>query len=254
VTVGQRLAGRRILVTGAASGIGLETARLFQGEGAKVALMDRNEALLEKAWAALGRVPFSVVVDVADEQRVAKAVDAAANAMGGIDGIVNAAGISLRKPFSETSVDEWRSVMSVNLDGPFHVCSCALRHMRLANGGTIVNISSGAGLRPLIDFSAYCASKGGLVMFSKALAMDLAADNIRVNVICPGIVMTPMVERRLAISPDREAAVAAFLDKRLMNRFGTAAEIASAALFLSCDESSFVTGSALGVDGGAVFH
>ncbi len=250
---GQRLEGRRILVTGGASGIGLATAALFLRQGAQVALLDRDQGRLDAALAGLHGAR-AVAADVADSQQVERAVEAVAEAMGGLDGLVNAAGISLRKPFSETTALEWRTVMAVNLDGPFHVCRSALPHLRQAGGGTIVNISSGAGLRPLPDFSAYCASKGGLVLFGKALAMDLAQDNIRVNTVCPGIVMTPMVERRLDVSPDREATVAAFLDKRLMKRFGTADEIADAALFLSCGESSFVTGSALGVDGGAVFH
>jgi NAD(P)-dependent dehydrogenase (short-subunit alcohol dehydrogenase family) len=252
VTNTGRLAGRRILVTGAAGGIGLATARLFAAHGAQVACVDRDADLLHKECGPLSAIRLPI--DVSDPVAVRTSVESAAAAMGGLDGLVNAAGISLKKPFGETSLDEWRRVIAVNLDGPFNICSSALPFMRAAGGGTIVNIASGAGLRPLPEFSAYCASKGGLVLFSKALAIDLAADGVRVNAICPGIVRTPMVERRLAVSPDREAAIETFLRGRVMRRFGTAEEIADAALFLTTMESSFITGTALSVDGGATFH
>ena len=130
----------------------------------------------------------------------------------------------------------------------------ALPALKAAGRATIVNIASGAGLQPRQNFSAYCASKGGLVMFTKAIAMDLAADNIRVNAVCPGIVMTPLVERNLALNADPEAAYQRYISRNLMKRFGTAEEVADAVLFLSGPESSFITGSALSLDGGSVFH
>jgi NAD(P)-dependent dehydrogenase (short-subunit alcohol dehydrogenase family) len=250
VSDSRRLEGRRVVVTGAAAGIGLAIARLFVQHGAKVAALDSDSENVSREWSGVAAVP----VDVSDEAAVRAAIDTCAKALGGLDGVVNAAGISLKKPFDETSASEWRRVLAVNLDGPFNVCHAALAHLKAAGGGTIVNISSGAGLRPLPQFTAYCASKGGLVMFSKALAIDLAGDNVRVNVICPGVIDTPMIQRRLAVSEDREATIENFLRGRLMHRFGTPEEIADSALFLTSAESSFITGAALAVDGGAVFH
>jgi NAD(P)-dependent dehydrogenase (short-subunit alcohol dehydrogenase family) len=172
----------------------------------------------------------------------------------GLDGLVNAAGISIWRSLSDTTLEEWRKILSTNLDGPFIVCHAALPALKASGKATIVNIASGAGLQPRQNFSAYCASKGGLVLFTKAVAMDLAADNIRVNAVCPGIVLTPLVERNLSLHADREAAVQRYISRNLMKRFGTAEEVADAVLFLSCDESAFITGSALSMDGGSVFH
>jgi len=138
--------------------------------------------------------------------------------------------------------------------GTADAAKAALPALKAAGKATIVNVASGAGLQPRANFSHYCASKGGVVLFTKALAMDLAADRIRVNAVCPGIVMTPMVERNLALAGEREAAYQRYISRNLMKRFGAAEEIAEAVLWLSSDESSFVTGSALSVDGGSVFH
>ena len=250
-----RLDRRRILVTGSASGIGQAIARLFVEEGARVGLVDRNESLLADAAFALGDAATSAAVDVSDEASVKRAVDEIAKSLGGLDGVVNSAGIDLLKPFGETEFSEWSAVMAVNLNGPFHVCRAALPHLRAAGpGGTIVNIASGAGLRPLEYRTAYCASKAGLVMFTKALSMDLSADGIRANVICPGIIQTPLFRTSFENAPDPEAELARIIDRYVIKRVGTPEDIASAALFLSSPESSYVTGSAVAVDGGRTFH
>ena len=249
-----RIQGRKILITGAASGIGLATARRFAAEGARVALLDRDAAGLAAATRELGNVALAVRADVTDESGVRAGVEHAARALQGLDGLVNAAGISPFCSFADMTLDEWRRVLSINLDGPFIVCLAALPALKAAGKATIVNIASGAGLQPRRDRSAYCASKGGLVLFTKSIAMDLAADGIRVNAVCPGIVRTPLVERNLDLHADREAAVERYVSRNLMRRFGSAEEIAAAVLFLSCEESSFITGSALSIDGGSVFH
>jgi NAD(P)-dependent dehydrogenase (short-subunit alcohol dehydrogenase family) len=249
-----RLEGRKILITGGASGIGLATARCFVAEGARVALLDRDELGLEQAIEALGTAAVAVTADVTQEAQLARAVDNASRALQGLDGLVNSAGISFWRSFAELTFDEWRRTLSINLDGAFLVCKAALPALRAAGRATIVNIASGAGLQPRANFSHYCASKGGLVLFTKAIAMDLAADNIRVNAVCPGIVLTPLVERNLALTGEREAAHERYISRNLMRRFGTAEEIAQAVLWLSSDESAFVTGTALSVDGGSVFH
>lgn len=250
-----RLAGRRILITGSASGIGEAIAQRFVAEGARVGMLDRNASLLAEAARPLGEAATSAVVDVADETAVRRAVDAVASTLGGLDGVVNAAGIDLLKPFGEMASAEWSAVLTVNLNGPFHICRAALAHLRAAGpGGTIVNIASGAGLRPLEHRTAYCASKAGLVMFTKALAMDLSADAIRANVICPGIIDTPLFRTSFATAPDPEAELARIIDRYVIKRAGAPDDIAAAALFLSSSESSYVTGSALAVDGGRTFH
>ena len=249
-----RMQSRKVLITGGASGIGLASARRFVAEGARVALLDRDAEGLSAAARELGDAAISLRADVTIEAEVQKAVRDAAAALGGLDGLVNAAGISIWRAFSELTLAEWRHLLSINLDGPFIVCHAALAALQASGNATIVNIASGAGLQPRQNFSAYCASKGGLVMFTKAIAMDLAADNIRVNAVCPGIVMTPLVERNLGLHPDRDAAYQRYISRNLMKRFGTAEEVADAVLFLSCGESAFMTGSALSLDGGSVFH
>lgn len=249
-----RLQGRKALITGGASGIGLATARRFVAEGARVALLDRDAEGLAAAARELGDAAWTVRADVTSESEVGAAVKDAAGALNGIDALVNAAGISLWRGLAEMTFEEWRRILSINLDGPFLVCHAALPALKAARGATIVNIASGAGLQPRQNFSAYCSSKGGLVLFTKAIAMDLAADNIRVNAVCPGIVMTPLVERNLALHEDRDAAVERYISRNLMRRFGTAEEVADAVVFLSSGESTFITGSALSMDGGSVFH
>lgn len=250
----RRLTNRRILITGGASGIGLATARRFVAEGARLALLDCDAAGLDRASREFGAAAWTARVDVTDEARVCEAVAAAVTALNGLDGLVNGAGISEWRSLDDLSFADWRRILSVNLDGPFLVTRAALGALRAAGKATIVNIGSGAGLAPRQNFSAYCASKGGLVLFTKAIAMDLAASNIRVNAVCPGIVMTPLVEKNLARHADRDAAIQRYVSRNLMRRFGSAEEVAEAILYLTSDDSSFVTGTALSIDGGSVFH
>ncbi len=249
-----RMQGRRVLITGGASGIGLATAQRFVAEGARVALLDRDEAGLAKAAEALGEKAWTVRADVTSESEVNAAVKNAVDALGSLDGLVNAAGISVWRNFADLTFEEWRRILSINLDGPFLVTHAALPALKAAGGATIVNIASGAGLQPRANFSAYCSSKAGLVLFTKSIAIDLAADRIRVNAVCPGIVDTPLVQRNLSLHADRETAIERYVSRNLMRRFGTAEEVADAVLFLSNGESSFITGSALSLDGGSVFH
>jgi NAD(P)-dependent dehydrogenase (short-subunit alcohol dehydrogenase family) len=248
-----RLAGRKVLVTGAASGIGRAVSRLFRQEGAAVAMLDRDEPGLKTAAAKLeGNVPL--VCDVSDEHQVRAAVARAADALGGLDGVVNSAGIDLVRPFEEMTADEWSRVLTVDLTGPVLVCHAALPAMKRAGRGTIVNIASGAALRPLPHRTAYCAAKAGLVMFAKTLAMDLAPYNIRVNAICPGIIDTPLFRTSYENAPDPEAELARIVDRYLIKHPGAPDDIAYAALYLTGEESVFVTGAALAVDGGRTFH
>lgn len=248
-----RLKGRRVLVTGAAQGIGRAIAETFHREGARVAMLDRNAARLADAARPLAPDCVAVSADVGKETEVEAAVATARRELGGLDGVVNCAGVDLVRPFAETSLADWSNVFNIDLTGPFLVCKAALPALR-AEGGTIVNIASAAGLRPLEHRTAYCAAKAGLVMFSKTLAVDLAAANIRVNVICPGITNTPQFRSEFENAPDPQAELATIMNLYLIKRIADPSEIANAALFLTSAESSYVTGAALAVDGGRSFH
>ncbi len=253
VAMTNRLEGRRVLVTGAAAGIGRAIVERFIAEGAQVAAVDRDCAPLACWDHASSPGPLVLQADVTDEKAVLAAIDLTVQTIGGIDGVVNAAGIDLLRPFADTSNEDWQRLLAVNLLGPATVCRVALPALQRAGHGTIVNISSGAGLRPLEERTAYCASKAGLVMFSKALAIDLASNEIRVNAICPGIIDTVMFSRSLG-EADRDAELARIFERFLIKRIGDPRDVANAALFLSCAESSHVTGTALAVDGGRTFH
>ena len=248
-----RMQGRRVLVTGGGSGIGLETARLFVAEGARVGLLDRDATALARATSDLGSGCSTVTCDVTEAAGVGPAVARVAEALGGLDGVVNSAGVSLWRPFLETSFEEWRRIQAINADGPFLVCQAALPLLREAGGGTIVNLASGAGMRPLPNLGAYSVSKAALVMLTRSLALDFAAENIRVNAVAPGPIHTPMIERTLSRAPDREAKMREFIARVGMRRLGRADEIARAILFLSSDESSFTTGTVIEADGGRVY-
>jgi NAD(P)-dependent dehydrogenase (short-subunit alcohol dehydrogenase family) len=236
-----RLKGRRILITGAASGIGRRTARLFAAEGAALTLLDRSaEDLTETARDTGG---LAAEADVTDEDAVTRGVERGAAAMGGIDGVVNAAGIVIRGPVLEVGLAEWRRVIDVNLTGIYIVVRCCLPWLMKAPAATVVNIASGQGLLPNSpEMTAYAASKGGVVNLTRALAAELAPA-IRVNSVCPGVVNTPM-------TAGGQRDVSPYALKRVADPL----EIAHALLFLTGAESSFVTGAALAVDGGRTFH
>ncbi len=253
-----KLEGRRILITGAASGIGRATAVLFRSEGAAVGLLDHNAEKLDEALREIeqgsGPLVCSEVIDLTDDDKVPPAIERLSEALGGLDGLVGSAGIDLRRPFDEMSATDWRRILDVNLTGAFNATHAVLPHLRNAGSGTIVQIASGAALRPLAARSAYCASKAGLVMFAKALAVDLAPHAIRVNAICPGIVDTPLFRQSFEHAEEPEAEFENILDRYLIQRVGHPADIANAALFMSCSDSSQITGTALAVDGGRTFH
>jgi NAD(P)-dependent dehydrogenase (short-subunit alcohol dehydrogenase family) len=236
-----RLRERRILITGAASGIGRSTAQLFAAEGAALTLLDRNAEGLAEIAREIGAHVFEV--DVTDETSVARAVEQGAAAMGGIDGVVNTAGIMLRGSVRDVSVAEWRRVLDMNLTGMYIVVRCCLPWLKQAPHSTIVNIGSGQSLLPNSpDRTAYSASKGGVLNLTRALAAELVPA-IRANTVCPGLVDTPMA-----------VGVQGNVGNYALGRLARPIEIAQAILFLTSSESSYVTGAALAVDGGRSFH
>jgi NAD(P)-dependent dehydrogenase (short-subunit alcohol dehydrogenase family) len=236
--------GRRVVVVGGAAGIGLATARLALETGAQVAIIDRQSA-------PPGTLGFTA--DMKRTSEVNAAIAAAANALGGIDGLAYCAGIDLQAPLSDTADEAWEQVIDVNLTGAMRACRAALPHLS-AQGGSIVLVSSGAGLSPLRHRTAYCASKAGLNMLAKTLAMELAPDGIRVNALCPGAVETGLFRSGFNGIADQDAALAEVKARYALKRVAEPEEIARAILFLLSEDASYVTGIAMAVDGGRTFH
>ncbi|HEY6319852.1 MAG TPA: SDR family NAD(P)-dependent oxidoreductase [Acidimicrobiia bacterium] len=235
-----RLAGRVAVVTGAASGLGAACATRFADEGAVVAGLDITPG---------GPVASEHLVDVADEDAVARALDAIVEAHGRLDVLVNCAGVAGGGPVHLLDAEEWARVLRVNATGTYLVCKHALRHMVSQRSGSIINVASIEGLEGTEGGSAYNASKGAVVLLTKNMAIDYGRHGIRVNCICPGFIETPMFESVMGhdlMAEHRER----YREEHKLGRFGRPEEIAGAALFLASDDSSFVTGHALVVDGG----
>jgi NAD(P)-dependent dehydrogenase (short-subunit alcohol dehydrogenase family) len=239
-----RLENRKILITGGASGIGRATSELFVREGAAVAVLDRDTARVAGAHA--------IAADVSDAASVAHAIQNAARTLGGLDGLVNAAGVFINRGLMETTTDEWNTTIAVNLTGTFLCVQAAVPFLRQAEHATIVNIASGVGLLPTGGGStAYVASKGGVIAMTRTLAAELAPA-IRVNAVCPGAVETPMTDGTLRDAAG--AVIPAIVNRYALGRPAAPEEIAAGILFLTAHESSFVTGINLAVDGGRTYH
>ncbi len=236
------LDGKIALVTGAGSGIGAATAARLTGEGAVVIGIDLTVP------AEHGCKDF-MSVDVTDSTSVSECIDGIVSSHGSIDIVVNAAGVAGGGPLHAIELDEWDRVIAVNLTGTMLVCRAATNHMLQAGSGTIVNIASVEGLEGGEGGSAYNASKGGVVLLTKNLAMDYGRRGIRVNAVCPGFIQTPMMDATLG--DDSMAGIREqFREAHQLGRFGQPSEIASAIAFLASDDASFVTGTTLTVDGG----
>ena len=251
------LAGKVALVTGGASGIGAETARLLAAQGAAVAIADingeagaANAAMIEEAGGRAAYIPL----DVTDEASWQAAVRSVVDRFGGLHVLLNGAGIELVAKIGDTSLADFRKVMAVNLDGVFLGIKYAMPAMRDSGGGSIINISSIAGIRGYMRQIAYCGSKGGVRLMTKAAAAEAAhyGFNVRVNSVHPGTIETPMVQDMVA-HRDEDGQKAAMEKMRQMHpigRLGQPIDIANAILFLASDASSFMTGAEIVVDGG----
>ena len=247
-----RLAGRRIFITGAASGIGKGIAKKFAAEGAKLALVDVNRDAIEAVAKELGAVPL--VFDLSSSEGIDALVNGAADALGGLDGIVNCAGVAKPTSIEDTDAKMLNLYLSVNLTAPYLISRAALPYLEQHKGvSTIVNIASGQGLLPSgPNNTAYAATKGGLIMFTKSLAIEVGPRGIRVNAVAPGLVRTPMTQ--FLVDGVEDPSTLPVFQAYALRRMGEPEEIANAVLFLTSAESSLITGSALAVDAGRCYH
>lgn len=247
--VSMRLKGKVAIVTGGGSGIGSATAQAFSREGAKVVVADFQVAFGRETVAVITKAGGDALfaeVDVSDPVQVERAVKVTLDAFGGIDILFNGAGVLAIGTAVETDLETWNRVLSTNLTGTFLFSKAVLPHMMMRGGGSIINVSSSTGAHDARkETVAYVSSKGGVTLLTKAMAIDHAQANIRVNAIAPGPVDTPMLRR--GVSQEQIDIFSASLP---MRRIGRPEELANAALFLASDEASFVTGAILAVDGG----
>lgn len=249
----QRLSGKMAFITGGGTGIGRACALLFAREGAKVAVAARRREKLDavaREIIAEGHEALAVECDVTRKASVDAAVRAAEERFGSLNVIVNNAGALHTGTAEETAVEDWNRVIAANLTGTFLVSRAGVPALRRAGGGAIVNIGSYLGLVGIKQRAAYCASKGGVTLLTKAMALDHAAEKIRVNCICPALVETEMALDAMQRMPD-PAAYRKLRESQIpMGRTGKPQDVAQLAVFLASDESAWMTGNAIALDGG----
>jgi NAD(P)-dependent dehydrogenase (short-subunit alcohol dehydrogenase family) len=244
-----RLAGRRALVTGAGGGLCRSVVRAFTAEGADVALLGRGREALERSAAPVeeaGRRAVVLVCDVADAAASAAAVDAAADALGGLDVVVNGAAIDTGwAPAGEMSLAVWQDTININLNGTYYICRAALPYLISAGGGAVVNITSVAGHKAWALDAAYNASKAGVEILTRTIAVEYATQGVRANCVAPGVIDAGLTD---TVTDDDERAE--LVAQHPMARMGTVEEVAEAVVWLASAGASFTTGSTVRVDGG----
>ena len=245
-----RVEGKIAVITGAASGIGKATAELFVREGARVVVADRDGDGAAKVASALGDAAWSYAVDVSDSAQVKRMMDGTVARFGRLDLLVNNAGYGIRGNVVTTTEEDWDALMAVNLKGVFLCSKHALPLMAANGGGVIVNTASTTASVGIPDRAAYVASKGGVAALTRAMALDHAADGVRVNCVAPGVTWSSYYEEMVATHADPDDFLAKLKARAPMNRWAEPSEIATAILWLASDEASFATGSTVTIDGG----
>jgi NAD(P)-dependent dehydrogenase (short-subunit alcohol dehydrogenase family) len=248
-----QLIGKVAIVTGAGSGIGKASAELFAEEGAKVVAVDWNRANGENTAATIrdqGRDAIYCYADVSNRENAEEMVRTCVEKYGRLDVLFNNAAVQIMATLVDTTEETWDRIHSVNLKGVFLGCKYAIPAMARTGGGSIINMASVLGFVGDPDLAAYCAAKGGVMNLTKVTALTYGPQGIRVNCICPGDVNTPMVEAYFKKAPNPEQLRQEVCSKYALRRIATPKEVAQAAVFLASDASSFITGSALVVDGG----
>ena len=252
-----RLTGKSAVITGGGTGIGQAIALAFAREGAQVAVAGRRKEKLDETLHLLQRAGCSAlalecdVTKAADTQRVVKSAE---GAFGKVNVLVNNAGALSVSTVENITEEDWDRVMATNVKGPFLMSRAALPAMRCAGGGSIINVGSVLGIVAIRDRAAYCASKGGVSMLTKAMALDHAQDNIRVNCVCPSIVESDMTRNLFAETEVGQQARESRLASIPLGRFGKPADIAGLTVFLASEESSWMTGTVIPVDGGVTAY
>ena len=245
-----RLDGKRGVVTGAASGLGREVAKLFASEGARVVVADVDADGAQAVAESIGEAAVAQPTDVRDEASVEAALDRVASEWGGLDYVVNNAGVQLEKPLDETTNEEYDWVFDVNVRGVFWGCKHAVNRMRGNGGGVIVNTASALSLVCDPFLPVYTASKHAVLGLTRSVGVAYALDGIRCNCVCPGDMQTPMIERYWEATGDAEKAREEMASIYPAKQIGQPEEVARAILFLASDEASYVNGAFMQVDGG----
>ncbi len=248
-----KLAGKVAIVTGAGQGIGEGIARVLAREGAKVVVADINEVnarAVAESLTAAGFQAAPVRVDVSNEASVQQMVEFTISKFGVPDILVNNAGVGVYTSILDTSLEDWNRCLSVDLTGVFLCSKYVVPHMQAHGGGSIVNIASVHSYQNVPATAPYAAAKGGVVALTREMALDFGKDKIRVNAVCPGWIYTPLTQGIFAASGDAEKMKREVAERQVLGRLGTPEDVGLAVLYLASDDSSFVTGSSLFVDGG----
>jgi meso-butanediol dehydrogenase/(S,S)-butanediol dehydrogenase/diacetyl reductase len=240
------LGDKRILITGGAGGIGTATAARFLEEGSRVIVLDRDEEALRRLRSHLGGLQGTICADVSDPDEVERAFQELDDRVGGLDVLINNAGVSIRHGFLDISPQEWRQVMEVNLNGVFFVAQQAARRMLAGGGGVILNMGSTNGLMGYPYYADYNASKAGVVELTRSMALELAP-TVRVNAVCPGWILTPM--QQAEYTPEMRRL---FAEKVPLQRLGRPEDVAALFAFLASDDAAFITGQYFVIDGGEI--